>query len=238
LSFIYDDDHNIGIGCEKSGPVLPIFLAHILSKTLKLDIEWKAVGIVGGDVTELRSSVHKDKDIQYFLSTDNDYQRQQEMLQSSHDSKIELNHHDNQTAYIIVIICGLNDWRKALENFPHGNGPISFRRELKGLIHDIKESIASQNKSNRSYNCRFFIPAIPFTVADTDPKWLFKEKPLSFFVNFISFLYDIQKRNIAFEDDYTETIFIESPTTEASYATPGTGNLSSDGVHPSEQGCK
>jgi hypothetical protein len=32
--------------------------------------------------------------------------------------------------------------------------------------------------------------------------------------------------------------FIGSPLIDSEYATPGAGNVSSDGVHPSTQGCK
>ena len=36
----------------------------------------------------------------------------------------------------------------------------------------------------------------------------------------------------------TQTEYIGSPDPTALYATPGLGNVSSDGVHPSTQGCK
>jgi hypothetical protein len=32
--------------------------------------------------------------------------------------------------------------------------------------------------------------------------------------------------------------YIEEPNLSSEYATPGRGNVSSDGIHPSNQGCK
>lgn len=35
-----------------------------------------------------------------------------------------------------------------------------------------------------------------------------------------------------------QAVYIGSPDLDTHYATPGNGNVSSDGVHPSSQGCK
>lgn len=59
-------------------------------------------------------------------------------------------------------------------------------------------------------------------------------KPLVYFVDFISYIYDSQKEYVA--DAVPMTTYIGSPDPDALYATPGLGNLSSDGVHPSTKG--
>lgn len=62
---------------------------------------------------------------------------------------------------IVVLMCGLNDWKTIITQFPHGSGPISFKRALRNLLVCMKNELGN--------NFRLFIPAMPIGCVDTDP---------------------------------------------------------------------
>lgn len=62
---------------------------------------------------------------------------------------------------IVVLMCGLNDWKTIITKFPWGSGPISFKRALRNLLVCMNNQLGN--------NLRLFIPAIPIGCVDTDP---------------------------------------------------------------------
>ena len=68
-------------------------------------------------------------------------------------------------------------------------------------------------------------------------------RPLKYFVDFVSYTWDFQKKDCepVNKDIWNFKIlkFIPSPDGNyRPYATPGAGNICDDGVHPNNQGCK
>jgi hypothetical protein len=65
-------------------------------------------------------------------------------------------------------------------------------------------------------------------------------RPLKYFVDFVTFTWDFQKKDLAAENygQLKQIAFIPPPdTVNYPYSTPGMGNICDDGVHPSTQGC-
>jgi len=77
---------------------------------------------------------------------------------------------------------------------------------------------------------------MPLSVAKSDSKFIASAAPLSWLFEFFSSLWDNQKRSISFDDETRTTLFVTSPNQKSGFATPGEGNIASDGVHPSRQG--
>ena len=114
-----------------------------------------------------------------------------ELPEQNLSSKIDT---DNNTSnkLIVVIVCGLNDWRTAIERFPRGNGIESFKTELGLLVDDIKSLARDMN-----YDCQIYLPAIPISATASDPKCFFQARPLKDVVEFIGWLWDSQKIKMA-----------------------------------------
>jgi len=193
-----------GVGCNNTSPVLPTALAKLLSMALKTDVEWRAEGLIGATVGD----IHKK-----YLPIITE----------------EINKIDNHnTELVIVLICGLNDWKSILTEFPWGSGPLSFHDRLKALIADIK-SLAGERA------VKIYLPALPLVCGASDPNCILQRAPLKYFVDAISSVWDLQKRYVA-EEAPGDAVYIDTPSLSVSYATPGVGNVCSDGVHPSSQG--
>jgi len=215
-----------GVGCNNTeeSPVLPRVLARVLNKQLRADVEWHSAGIVGGTVTDLRGLLPALKE-GGFLGLQ---QGQQGQGRSGEEEEAEV---------VCVIICGLNDFKHCLERF--GRGPDGFRRELNALVEEL----------GRLGVRRVFVPALPATLLETDPHFSLRVFPLRLVASFICSLWDLQKYNLAVEYGERMTAsgveplalslsFIENPAVDSYYSTPGEGNVSSDGIHPSTQGYK
>mmetsp|Transcript_10929 Transcript_10929/g.17804 ORF Transcript_10929/g.17804 Transcript_10929/m.17804 type:complete len:459 (+) Transcript_10929:82-1458(+) len=159
---------------------------------------------------------------------------------------------------VVVVICGLNDWKEMLINFPFGAGPLTFKEQLQSLIGDLQELGDALN-----CQCRIYLPGLPLAALQSDPNFSLKAKPLSYLVDFFSSVWDNQKQAVALEQNTVNSssgssddgaigrsqqtsnsstgksvMYIGSPDFASPFATPGEGNVSSDGVHPSSQGCK
>lgn len=191
-----------GVGC--ASPVLPSVLATFLSVALKADVEWRAEGLVGGTVNEIRSR---------FLP----------VIAEEFESSSEA------TEIVVVLICGLNDWKTVLTQFPYGSGPNGFRSDLAALIGDIKSMAGTRP-------CKVYLPALPIVCGREDPNCILQQKPLKYFVDAISYTWDMQKRAVAEENELKDVTFIDPPDMAKEYATPGAGNVCEDGIHPSLQG--
>lgn len=92
-----------GVGCESNHavPILPQFLAKVLSKALDADVEWISEGKIGGTVSAIRQGL---------------LPKVKQMLVDDHAKDIK------RSELVVVVICGLNDWREMLESFPFGLG--------------------------------------------------------------------------------------------------------------------
>lgn len=102
----------------------------------------------------------------------------------------EINKIDNSnTELVIVLICGLNDWKTILTEFPRGSGPVSFYDRLKALISDIN-TIAGDRP------VRVYLPALPLVCGASDPNCILQRAPLKYFVDAICSVFDLQKRYI------------------------------------------
>ena len=167
-----------GVGCDDaqgSSPVLPCVLAKVLSLAFQVDVQWRAEGLIGGTVASMRTK---------FLPI-----VQEEMLIPESES----------TEFIVILICGLNDWKTLLTEFPWGRGPNMFRAELSSLISEIKSLAGSRP-------CRVILPALPIICGQTDPNCILQHRPLKFFVDIICWTWDLQKKHIA--EDSSEVISI------------------------------
>lgn len=191
-----------GVGC--ASPVLPSVLATFLSYALKADVEWRAEGLVGGTVNDIRNK---------FLP----------VIAEEFESASEA------TEIVVVLICGLNDWKTMLTHFPYGIGPNAFRSDLAALIHEIKSMAGSRL-------CRVYLPALPIVCGSDDPNCVLQQKPLKYFVDALTYTFDTQKRVVAEGDELSDVTFIDPPGMTEDYATPGEGNVCEDGIHPSLQG--
>eukprot|EP00428_Durinskia_dybowskii_P078458 CAMPEP_0170356640 /NCGR_PEP_ID=MMETSP0117_2-20130122/1283_1 /TAXON_ID=400756 /ORGANISM="Durinskia baltica, Strain CSIRO CS-38" /LENGTH=379 /DNA_ID=CAMNT_0010610757 /DNA_START=9 /DNA_END=1145 /DNA_ORIENTATION=- len=201
-----------GVGNDDSSasPALPQMIAATLSQKLHADVVWISSGIVGGTVVDLKEKalpVIRDKMDKFRASTSS----------------------ENPVEYVVVVTCGLNDWKSIFMHFPFGLWPSQFNIKLKELLGEI-ESICIADGS--SYH--IFIPNLPLVCIQSDPKYVMGVKPLGYFVDAMSYIWDVEKEKVAQEDDKVH--FIGSPLVDTDYATPGGGNVSSDGVHPSTQG--
>lgn len=99
---------------------------------------------------------------------------------------------------IVVIICGLNDWKEVFLRFPYNYnyGPSSFKNHLTHLIDDVKSMSDQLN-----YKCKIYLPTVPSDLLSSDPNFSLNVKPLWYFVQFFSNLWDLQKQHIAFDDN-------------------------------------
>ena len=172
-----------GVGCDKinASPILPVFLAKILSVALNADVEWISSGKVGATVTSIRNNILpeiKDKVINSFEKI-----KSTTSLLNCHDSKSK--------ELVVVVICGLNDWREMFERFPFGLGPVSFKEELGRLVEDIKDIGVIVNSP-----CKVFLPALPLLPSLSDPLCCFRLQPLYQIFSAICWLWDNQKRSV------------------------------------------
>lgn len=108
---ILGDSLVFGVGCDnpQSIPIFPQFLAKVLSRALNADIEWISDGKVGATAAVIRNTLLPN--IRSKLI--DDYQN-------------EVKEFTDRTApiaqMVVIVVCGLNDWKEMLEKFPFGAG--------------------------------------------------------------------------------------------------------------------
>lgn len=205
---IVGDSLAFGIGCDepKSGPILPKFLARVISTALNADVDWISDGIIGGTVSEIRNNVLpaiKSKLIE-------------SCSRENYDEDVSI--HQTKTELIVIVICGLNDWKEMLEKFPFGfgnrkttisiiiyitlikfitarTGPVSFKDDLSRLVDEI-----TQVGQQTHMPCKVFLPSMPLACTLSDPQCSFRIAPLHFIVSTICWIWDLQKHAVAFDD--------------------------------------
>eukprot|EP01038_Epipyxis_sp_PR26KG_P010044 gene10044-13502_t len=221
---IVGDSLVAGVGCDgaKSSPVLPKVLATVLSYVLKADIEWTSAGIIGASVRQLHTELLPDL-TENFLNPI----KSSPIIQSNLTVTVE----EEKSELIVVVICGLNDLRLMFDNFPNCRGIHTFKTELTNFVDEIKQSATNSNQV-----CRVYLPALPILSLHSDPTFSLRVQPLNFILSTIFWFWDNQKYNVAVDDLMGSTTYINQPTNMSEYATPGLGNVCSDGIHPSSQG--
>ena len=211
-----------------------MILAKALSIALRADVEWYSAGIIGAAVSEMREKLLpkiKDEFFSKIEKSNNDNMKNNDNKNSNYKNKSKVV--DDDYELIVVIICGLNDWKTCIEKFPRFYGPDGFRIELGKLITEIKE--LSMEKGTKS--CKVFLPALPCHIGETDPNYAMSSKPiLRYLFNFICSIWDNQKMSLSVDED--TTTFIGYPSNDTLYATPGIGVVSEDGIHPTSKGYK
>ena len=202
---ILGDSLVCGVGCDsdsenvKSSPVLPKILAKILSIAMHADVEWCSLGIIGGTIADLRSDLVPQVRSKLSLSCDSelldDTDSNSDMLHSMSDKILSLQQNkSNDVEIIVVVICGMNDWKQLIEQFPYGPGPATYRKELGMLIDEIK--IIGNELSTK---CKVFLPAIPLACGKGDSNYHLGIAPLTYFVNFVCYVWDQQKKSVALD---------------------------------------
>ena len=151
-------------GVGSTDLVLPRVMAKTLSVALQADVSWHARGINGGTAEQLLALVPNLKE---------------DICRSD----------VQQEELFVVVICGLNDWKTVLTQFPHGSGPMNFKDNLSRLLNDIKELSGG--------HCKIFLPALPITCAASDPRASLQVRPLKYFVDYVCGKWDYQKKLLA-----------------------------------------
>lgn len=191
-----------GVGCDndpgdfksKSSPPLPKMLAKILSLAWQTDVEWCSYGFIGATAEDLRLLVLPKVKEDILVSMR--IPKATKALTQSDSSPIAMATDDTEKVEIIfVVICGLNDWKLLLERFPFGPGPVRYKEELTSLIKDI-ETIGS----DMDVKYTVYLPAIPLVCGRGDPSYLLGVSPLTYFVDFVSNVWDQQKKSVALDN--------------------------------------
>jgi len=217
---------------SKDGPVMPRILASILSVAFGVDVEWESHGIVGSTVGEI-----KDKLLPQVL--DKTYDGDDVTNSSETNAKYGVAVHSNNfedndnyntgKEHVVLIICGLNDWKTMFTEFPYGKGPAGFAEDLFLLIDEIKSS------PEIGKNCRIYLPVMPFELGTLDEKSSFKIFPLSIFVESLCKFWDRQKRLVV---DNSNVVYINEPKLNGVMKAFGNSVVSLDGIHPNSLGYK
>lgn len=203
-----------GVGCDsdgensKSSPVLPKILAKILSIAMHADVEWFSMGIIGGTVSDLRSDLLPQVRRKLTISCHNEstINDDGEITQSSsHEGGKTSQNNSDDVEIIVVVICGMNDWKLLVEQFPYGPGPATYRNELSMLIEEIKVI-----GTELSTKCKVFLPAIPLGCGKGDPNYHLDIAPLTYFVNFVCYVWDQQKKSVALDSHVRTNLAIGS----------------------------
>lgn len=179
---IIGDSLAAGVGCEAAdGPVLPALIAQELNLHLNCDVEWHNSALVGGTIVELRDSLRKIKEIGF--------------LSQSSSGKVPTLPGNNDSELIVLVICGLNDWKtfffSLYRGFYNSGGPYHFKAQLLSLINELKQDYGAT---------KVFLPGLPMHFLASDPNFVFGNFPFSWLCWFVNTLWDTQKFNIAAED--------------------------------------
>jgi hypothetical protein len=99
---------------------------------------------------------------------------------------------DDKVWNIVVVLCGLNDWKTLYTEFPSGSGPVSFKQDLELLVSDINGSAGRFS--------HIYLPALPITLCTG-----FQTPPLKYIVNIVAGIWDKQKRHLTFNEEESNT---------------------------------
>ena len=196
-------DNDPGTNASKSSPPLPKLLAKILSFALQADVEWCSYGYIGATVADLRTVLlpeAKSDLLQSMGSSKGSTKSQQNYLSAAviPEKDMPITSTDD-LEIIVVVVCGLNDWKLLVEQFPYGPGPAKYRDEMTSLIQDIE--VMGEEMSTR---CSVYLPAMPLICGRGDPSYDLGIAPLTYFVDFVSYVWDQQKRSVALDNEVSD----------------------------------
>ena len=237
---ILGDSLVCGVGCEDgnvhraaaspaapsiTGHVLPQIVARVLSLAMRADVEWSSAGLVGGTVADVRTTLLPEMRQKLTVTS-----AATAAAATAAPATGKSASPSTPEEIVLVVICGLNDFKQIVIDFPYTTGPAAFKSELKHMLADIDAVGCDLN-----LQFKVFLPAIPFVCGRGDTSSpLMALRPLSTFVEGAAFLWDSQKESLASGSKHIT--FIEAPSMTSHYATPGIGNFASDGIHPSRSG--
>jgi len=102
-----------GVGCDAdSGPTMPRACAEFLSRALRVDVKWTAIGKTGADVAGLK-----------------------EKLLPAVGSAVKQAQEGGDRIDLVVVVCGLNDFKRAYQGV--GRTASSFRATLSEFVAAI-----------------------------------------------------------------------------------------------------
>uniref|UniRef100_A0A7S4F7Z2 SGNH hydrolase-type esterase domain-containing protein n=1 Tax=Chrysotila carterae TaxID=13221 RepID=A0A7S4F7Z2_CHRCT len=187
-----------GVGCSQEsshGPALPRAVAEFLSRRLRVDVQWAAFGETGGDVRTMRSK----------------------LLPTLADEVAALRA-NGQNVDIVVVVCGLNDFKKAYRS--SGNTAGGFCLELGELVREVKLLAGS--------DCTVVLPALPVHRAPVfDGIW-----PLQHFLAPLAALWDEQKLITA--QRVRRVCFVRNAERDEWWSAKQYWAV--DGIHPNDEG--
>ncbi len=192
---------------DGSSPVFPRVFAKTLSTRLKRRVRWRSAGVDGGDVD----------DINRFCT-----------------GVIQEESEQNMSPDIVVILCGINDLKKAVSNPFKSKSARGFRASMENLINSIRQYAPDAS---------ILFPALPVQLFHKNS--IVNILPLSFFLDTIIGFWDSQKKMVA-DNSPSNVIYVgltareilnwydRSHGDEAEDATV-TALIANDGVHPNSR---
>jgi len=205
---IIGDSLVVGIGC-KEAPVMPEAICGRLAELLRVDVQWRALGVDGGDVRTIHSKVLAAVDDAVHSSTP---------PPQPHTRGSAAHRDADQGGKVdaVIVLCGLND----LKRLWMGRTSSVFRRDLDKFLVELRAKVGDE--------CLIVLPAIPME------ETLLPE-PVRTLGIYMGHLFDEQKREKAAIEALTH--FIPKPAMEIWARAKAKGIIvAEDGVHPNERG--
>ena len=215
----------MGVGSSaeswSKGPALPRKAAELIARRSRRadgcedTVRWSSFAVNGGDVRTLR----------------------RQLMPQIRTESAALGRREPVAA--VVIICGLNDWKRMLVDF---RTPAAFRKDLARLIADIRDELGA--------DVRVVLPGMPSVVG---APFLGRHFPLRWFIDQVAAAWDSQKVILASSLDrveFIETVSfteIDADALELSRGESAEGGVGGggeeerppyapDGLHPNEWG--
>uniref|UniRef100_A0A7S1XHK2 SGNH hydrolase-type esterase domain-containing protein n=1 Tax=Compsopogon caeruleus TaxID=31354 RepID=A0A7S1XHK2_9RHOD len=182
-----------GVGCTET-PMLPRAVAKALAEHWKADVAWSAVGLTGGDVRTLHA----------------------ELVPLVRDEVLAAKR-DNQKIEMVVIICGVNDWKRVLSF----RTAAMFRRDLAELVDSVRDVVGPDTM--------IVLPALPGV--NVAPRF---REPLRTVFTWISDTWDSEKRTVS--EQFSRVKFIARPSGWDFEGGVRRYFSNLDGIHPSDFG--
>jgi len=198
-----------GVGCccddaaaqeTCKGPALARKLGSSLAEILEVSIHWKAIGITGGSVSEITQHVIP---------------------------RIQALNDDVKNRIIaVVIVCGVNDWKRAWKFWDRQRiDPSKFGDELASLISQVRESLGA--------DVRVVLPAIQAGVYFA-PRF---PQPLRRVISTVSGVWDEEKRKISEKLDHVLYVDVDWKIFDKLENRDVSSYYSRlDGIHPNADG--
>lgn len=188
-------------------PVFSQVFAQTLSKRLKRRIRWRSAGVDGGDVD----------DIHHFCA-----------------GVIQEESEKDKSPDIVVVLCGINDLKKAVSNPFKSKSARGFRASMEKMIDGIHQYAPDAS---------IVFPALPVQLFHKNS--VVNILPLSFFLDAIIGFWDSQKKLVA-DNSSSDVIYIGLTAREIltwygrgdgeeEFDLRTTALIASDGVHPNRR---